>query len=90
MNNTHEQFTAVNQDGDQPDRARVSGLRSRLAWLALFVGSAVMLSAWLGVSTGVPDVSASAVEASSGPQVLYFPGQYVNQATEISAAPATF
>lgn len=60
------------------------------ALLAFSVIVALALSAWLVFSVSVSQVSAAANDDSSMPQVPYFPSQYVNQASEPSAVPATF
>jgi negative regulator of sigma E activity len=81
----------MNDFADAPARAhknRASGLPA--AWLAVFGVTAVALSVWFVLSTGVPHVSAAADDESATPQVPYFPSQYINQANEPSPVPATF
>ena len=91
MNTTHERFTPRNELADAPERAQESRAAGRgTAWLAVFGGAAVALSAWFVLSMGVAHVSAAAGDESAVPQVPYFPAQYVNQATEPSPVPPTF
>jgi hypothetical protein len=93
MIKTHDRFTVI--DGvtatDTAAQQREDRATARFtAWLAMAVAIALGMSAWLFVSTGVPDVSAAAADARSTPQVPYFPSLYVNQATENEPPPATF
>ena len=91
MNKTHERYTVINDVAGANAVAQEVRAPARFAaWLAVFFAIAVGMSAWLVVSTGVPDVSAAAADAQSTPQVPYFPSLYVNRATEVEPAPATF
>ena len=91
MSSTYKQPTVSNEFANAPPREHEHRTPDRtIAWAAVFVLAAVALSGWLVYSTGVPHVSAAASDESAMPQVPYFPSQYVNQASEPSAAPPTF
>ena len=90
--NTTQVTTPANHDflhsTERKSRNGSPGAGSAL--LAFSVIVALALSAWLVFSVSVSHVSAAANDDSSMPQVPYFPSQYVNQAGELSAVPATF
>ena len=92
MSKTHDRFTVFHSDPATDTAAHREGrTSSRLAaLLAVILVIALGMQAWLIVSTGVSDVSAAAADTRPASQVPYFPSQYVNQATEIEPAPATF
>ena len=91
MNTTHDRSTVMNDFADAPVPAHENRASVRpAAWLAVFGVTAVAVSVWFVLSTGVPHVSAAAGDESATPQVPYFPSQYVNQASEPSPVPATF
>ena len=93
MIKTHNRFAVIDgvADADTAAQQRAVRVLPRFAaWFGAALAIAVGLSAWLIVSTGVPDVSAAAVAAKPAPQVPYFPSLYVNQATEYEPPPATF
>ena len=91
MSATYKQPTVSNEFADVPPREHEHRAPDRTTvWAAVFVLAAVALSGWLVYSTGVPHVSAAASDESAIPQVPYFPSQYINQASEPSAAPPTF
>ena len=91
MSSTYKQPTVSNEFADAPPREHEHRPPDRTTvWAAVLVLAAVVLSAWLVYSTGVPHVSAAASDESAIPQVPYFPSQYINQAGELSPAPPTF
>jgi hypothetical protein len=91
MNTNHMTPAADNDYGNSKKDDSGSGSAGEVsALLAFSVIVAIALSAWLVFSASVTHVSAAAADESSTPQVPYFPSQYVNQASEPSAVPATF
>ena len=95
MNETRPGYTVI--DGvthwDAEARQREARASRRIAIdLAVAIGLALGISAWLIVSTGVTEVSAAAgaAETRAPPQVPYLPWLYVNQATEYVPPPPTF
>lgn len=93
MDTTSNQLNVMSGVADanaEAQQREVRASRRFVACLTVFFLIALGLSAWLIVSTGVPDVSAAATDTQSTPQVAYFPSLYVNQATEVEPTTATF
>lgn len=93
MNTIADRYTVSNGVADtdaDSQRRGVIASRGFAICFGVFLLIALCLSAWLIVSTGVPDVSAAAADARPTPPVPYFPSLYDNQATKIEPQTATF
>jgi hypothetical protein len=58
--------------------------------ISAFFALALSAIVWLILATSGSNASAVAASSQVPDEVLYFPSQYVNQATEPSPAPPTF
>ena len=93
MNTIADRYTEMNSVADKDADTQKRGViasRGFAICFGVFLLIALCLSAWLIVSTGVPDVSAAAADARPTPPVPYFPSLYDNQATKIEPQTATF